>query len=122
MTFAQKDNNMTTTSTHNLIKVSHGDDTRRSRIAHDETFNTFLDTTAALFGLDAASSTITWLDDEGDKINLTSDADLAEALTSCGGGTLRLHIESAAPASTSHKAKSSRGSKAAAAPEKKKIM
>merc|ERR1719265_2705367 len=79
-----------------MMKVSHGDDTRRTRANNDTTFKDFVTSVAELFALDAALCYLSWHDGE-DHINIRNDADLAEALTSCGE-VLRLHI------STSHSA------------------
>jgi len=64
-----------------ILKVSHKDDTRR--VALDTlTYATLSELVTNMFGFEAKPS-LSYVDDEGDKVNISSDVELREALRLC---------------------------------------
>jgi len=64
-----------------ILKVSHKDDTRR--VALDSlTYETLSELVTNMFGFEAQPS-LSYVDDEDDKVNISSDVELKEALRLC---------------------------------------
>eukprot|EP00026_Physarum_polycephalum_P006700 Phypoly_transcript_06751.p1 GENE.Phypoly_transcript_06751~~Phypoly_transcript_06751.p1 ORF type:complete len:507 (+),score=98.03 Phypoly_transcript_06751:137-1657(+) len=93
--------NTTTTAGNELaVKVSLGDEIRRATF-NGATYVALRDLCAQLFELDPASTVLKYQDDDGDKITVSSDGELQEALQLAKAkNLLRLFVEAKAPATT----------------------